>query len=150
MPKPTNVSAPRAALRKILVVDDSEAMRAEVANALRSAGFEAIEARDGIEALSVIEETPNLALIVLDVNMPRLNGLEVLEAMRARGLPSIATVMLTTEAQTSLIQRAKAAGAKGWLVKPIKREHLVAVARRLIEGANLTQSGTTFVVPPRR
>jgi two-component system chemotaxis response regulator CheY len=132
---------------RILVVDDSPAMRQEVSSALTGAGFEVIQGADGVEALELIRANPDLALIILDVNMPRMDGLTTLEAMRAQNLPAIKTVMLTTEGQTKLIERGKRAGAKGWLIKPIKREHLIAVAQRLTTAETLTVTGTTFVVP---
>jgi two-component system chemotaxis response regulator CheY len=131
---------------KILIVDDSPSMREHVKSALVPAGFEVVEAADGLDALDVIRTHLDIELVILDLNMPRMDGLSLLDAMRNAGR-SIKTVMLTTEAQTTLIERGKRAGAKGWLVKPFKHEHLVAVARRLTVGATLTETGTTFVVP---
>jgi two-component system chemotaxis response regulator CheY len=135
---------------KILIVDDSQSMRDHVAATLLPIGFEVLQAPDGLEALAIIKANPDIELMILDLNMPRLGGLEVLEAIRTQGLPAIKTVMLTTEAQTSFIERGKRAGAKGWLIKPVKPEHLVAVARRLTQGAALTETGTSFVVPRPR
>jgi two-component system chemotaxis response regulator CheY len=135
---------------KILIVDDSQSMREHVATTLLPVGFEVLQAADGVEALEVIKANPDIELMILDLNMPRLGGLEVLEAIRTYKLPPIKTVMLTTEAQTSFIERGKRAGAKGWLIKPVKAEHLVSVARRLTQGAALTETGTTFVVPRPR
>lgn len=138
----------RDAMTKILVVDDSRAMREELSSTLAAAGFEVVEAGDGLEGLEMAGTTSDIALIILDLNMPRMDGLAFMEAMRATGRPTVATVMLTTEAHPFMIEKAKRAGAKGWLVKPVKKEHLVAVARRLTGGAaSLTESGITFVVP---
>jgi two-component system chemotaxis response regulator CheY len=134
---------------RILIVDDSPAIRDQVSTTLTQAGFEVTQASDGVEALEAVERTSGIGLIILDLNMPRMDGLAFLEKMRSSGIPSIPTVMLTTEAQTAMIERGKRAGAKGWLVKPFKREHLIAVARRLTSGAGLTDTGTTFVVSRR-
>jgi len=116
----------------VLVVDDSQMVRQQVSQALGGAGFTIVEAVDGQDALEKIAARPELGLVVCDVNMPRMNGLEFLEKLRQKeGGARIAVVMLTTEGQPDLIQRAKALGAKGWVVKPFKPEQLAAVARKL-------------------
>jgi two-component system chemotaxis response regulator CheY len=118
--------------KKILIVDDSATVRQQVRVALSSAGFEIVEAGDGVEGLQVIAERDDLAAVVCDVNMPRMGGLEMLELMKARGkLPALPVLMLTTEGQPALVQKAKALGAKGWMVKPFKLEFLVATIRKL-------------------
>jgi two-component system chemotaxis response regulator CheY len=132
---------------KVLIVDDSRTVRAQVAAALTPVGFEVLEAEDGLAALEQLKAVPDIALIICDLNMPRMNGLELLEAIRATLGRPMRAVMLTTEARTEVIEKGKRAGAKGWLVKPFKPEHLVAVARRLTISETLTATGTTFVVP---
>jgi two-component system, chemotaxis family, chemotaxis protein CheY len=118
-------------LKTVLVVDDSETVRHEIARALEKAGFAVIEARDGVEALAVADRS-TLNMVILDVNMPRLNGLDMLEKLMAnpkhRNLP---VLMLTTEAQPSMIARAKKAGAKAWVIKPLKADQLVSVVNKL-------------------
>ena len=116
--------------KKVLVVDDSVTIRQQVAAALLSGGFEIVEAIDGEDALSKLRATKDLALVLCDVNMPRMNGLDLLDAANkaAFGVPF---VMLTTEGQPDLIARAKSSGAKGWIVKPFKPELLVAAVRKL-------------------
>lgn len=115
---------------KVLVIDDSLLVRQQVSRALTAAGFSIVEASDGEDALEKLASNPDARLIVCDVNMPRMNGIEFLERLSAerRGVP---VVMLTTEGQPELIQRAKSLGAKGWIVKPFKPELLVAAARKL-------------------
>jgi two-component system chemotaxis response regulator CheY len=116
--------------KKILIVDDSETIRQRVAGALESAGFETLTAKDGIEGLvSVQQETP--AMVILDVNMPRMNGLDMLDNLdvKTTGLP---VLLLTTEVQPSLMARAKQAGAKGWMVKPVSLERLVDAVRKVV------------------
>lgn len=118
--------------KKILVVDDSATVRQQVRAALADTGFEIVEAADGVEGLDAIVARQDLAAVVCDVNMPRLGGLQLLEMLNEKGrVPALPVVMLTTEGQPALMQRAKAAGARGWLVKPFKPATLVATLRKL-------------------
>jgi two-component system chemotaxis response regulator CheY len=112
---------------KILVIDDSLMVRRQVGSALTSAGFSIVEACDGAEALDKLAANGDVTLVVCDVNMPRMNGIEFLERA-PQGLP---VMMLTTEGQPELIHRARALGAKGWILKPFKADILVAAARKL-------------------
>lgn len=118
--------------KKILVVDDSASVRQQVGLALRQGGFEVVEAKDGEEGRKTVEDSPDIAMVFCDVNMPVLSGLVMLEQLKStiadRGLP---VVMLTTEGQPALIKQAKEAGAKGWIVKPFKADQLVATAKKL-------------------
>jgi two-component system chemotaxis response regulator CheY len=118
--------------KKIIVIDDSQTIREQVATTLRRAGFEILEAVDGVDGAEVIERTPDAALAICDVNMPKRNGLELLEGLRDSGRTSVLPVlMLTTEGQPQLIERARKAGAKGWLVKPFKADLLLAAVKKL-------------------
>ena len=120
--------------KKILVIDDSATVRQQVRKALADASFEVVEAEDGLEGLEVILGRQDLAAVLCDVNMPRLGGLEMLEMLNAKGKPAgLPILMLTTEGQPALVQRAKAAGANGWIVKPFKAELLVATIRKLAQ-----------------
>ena len=114
----------------ILVVDDSMMVRQQVGRVLSAAGFAIVEAADGADALQRLAEFPDTRLVVCDVNMPRMSGLEFLEALSAKG-DGPPVVMLTTEGQPELMRRAKELGAKGWLVKPFKADLLVAAAKKL-------------------
>ena len=119
---------------KILVVDDSLMVRRQVGVTLSGAGFSVVEAQDGLEALEKI--SPDTALVVLDVNMPKMGGLQFLASLRARAeYASVPVVMLTTEGQPKLMQQAKALGAKGWIIKPFKPALLVAAAEKLTAAA---------------
>ena len=117
-------------MKKILIVDDSAVIRSLARKALAEAGFWVVEAVDGVDAYEKLD--PTVAMMVCDVNMPRLNGIDLLEKIRMepkwRDLP---VVMLTTEGQPALINRAKKAGVKGWVVKPFRASLLVAAAQRL-------------------
>ena len=118
--------------KKILVVDDSSAVRQQVSIALTQAGFEVVEATDGVDGAEKIKGGPDISLVICDVNMPRMNGLEMLESVKTVAQnANLPIIMLTTEGQPALIKRAKAAGAKGWIVKPFEAEALVAAAHKL-------------------
>jgi two-component system, chemotaxis family, chemotaxis protein CheY len=118
--------------RKILVVDDSTSVRQQVAAALSSAGFDVLEAVDGIDGVDIIAKTADLSAVICDVNMPRMSGLDLLERVRADSKNArLPILMLTTEGQPALIQRAKQGGARGWIIKPFKAELLVATVKKL-------------------
>lgn len=117
--------------KKVLVVDDSATIRTQLASALEKHGFLVVEAGDGLQGLQAAR-TNELNMVILDVNMPMLGGLEMLERLRSE--PKTATLpvlMLTTEVQKSLMQRAKSLGAKGWLIKPVKLDQLVGLVEKL-------------------
>ncbi len=118
--------------KKIIVIDDSQTIREQVATTLRRAGFDILEAVDGVDGAEVIERNPDAALAICDVNMPKKNGLELLEGLKASAKTSaLPVLMLTTEGQPQLIERARKAGAKGWLVKPFKADLLLAAVKKL-------------------
>jgi two-component system chemotaxis response regulator CheY len=119
--------------KKIVVVDDSRTARQQVIMALADAGYDVIEGVDGRDGLSKIVSNPDAALIICDVNMPIMNGLEMLNALKAdHPAIQVPIIMVTTEAQLELVQQAKAAGARGWIVKPFKPHMLVAAVRKLV------------------
>jgi two-component system chemotaxis response regulator CheY len=120
-------------MKKVLVVDDSPAVRQQVARALLHSGFEVVEAGDGVEGIHQIESDAAIGMVILDINMPRMNGLEMLDKLKTGERSSkIPVVMLTSEGQRSMIERAKQAGAKGWIVKPFKPELLLGAVRKLM------------------
>jgi two-component system, chemotaxis family, chemotaxis protein CheY len=119
-------------MKKVLVVDDSETIRHEVGRSLSQGGFSIIEACDGAEGLGLAKKHLDLALLVLDVNMPVMNGLDMLDRLKEEPTTApIPVLLLTTEAQDSLIERAKKAGAKGWLIKPVNSDILLKAAKQL-------------------
>ena len=118
--------------KKILIVDDSKTIRQQVTFTLQKAGFDVIEAEDGKDGLDKLRSNPDTSFVISDVNMPNMNGLEMVEAIKADAtLTQAPVIMLTTECAAEMIARAKAVGAMGWLVKPFKPDQLVAAVQKL-------------------
>jgi len=115
----------------VLIIDDSETIRLQVKQALAATGFQIIEAVDGLDGLEKLRSTAQLDMVLCDVNMPRMNGLEVIAEAHRLG-SKVPMVMLTTEGQPSMIKQARESGAKGWIVKPFKPELLVATVTKLV------------------
>ena len=122
--------------KKIIVIDDSSTVREQVGSALAEAGYQILEAADGVQGLQVVEQNSDAALVICDINMPAMGGLELLARVKAGGKSAaLPIVMLTTEGDPALIKQAKAAGAKAWIVKPFRRDLLVATVRKLAGAA---------------
>lgn len=117
--------------RPILVVDDSATVRQQIRTTLLGAGFDVFEAVDGQDGLDKIDSVKP-ALVLCDVNMPRLTGLEMLTRMGTAQLATLPVIMLTTEGQPTLIRKARDAGARGWIVKPFHPDQLVKAVQRLV------------------
>src|SRR3982751_6869251 len=115
----------------VMLIDDSATVRHLASRALSAAGFGIIEATDGIDALEKIATADDVELIVCDVNMPLMNGIEFIEALSHTGAVPPPVIMLTTEGHPDLVRTAKACGARGWMVKPFKPELLVAAAKKI-------------------
>ncbi len=111
---------------KALVVDDSRAVRMIVSRTLRELGYEVGEAGDGLQALEALERGGSVDLILADWNMPEMDGLELLQALRSnpahRGIP---VIMVTTEAEVSQMIAALENGANEYVMKPFTKEILV-------------------------
>lgn len=118
-------------MKRILTVDDSSSVRQMVRLTLEDAGFEVVEAVDGKDALSKLNPVPDL--VITDLNMPNLDGIGLIRALRAEAATRFTPIlMLTTESQEAKKQEGKAAGATGWIVKPFKPDQLVAVVRKVL------------------
>jgi len=116
----------------ILTVDDSASMRQMVGVTLRSAGYHVVEAADGQEALDYARQHA-VDLVLADVNMPRIDGIRLISALRA--LPSYRLtplLLLTTESSPERKQEGKQAGATGWMVKPFNPDQLLATLSRVL------------------
>lgn len=119
--------------RKILIVDDSRTIRQQVGTVLAQAGYDVVEAEDGQQGLDTVGSQRDIALVICDINMPAMNGIEMLAAVKADvSNAALPVVMLTTEGRADLIQKAKRLGAKGWVVKPFKADQLVAAIRKIV------------------
>lgn len=120
--------------RLILLVDDSTTLRASVRSILEQVGYDLVEAGDGLEGLEVLEKLSRQgrspAMIISDVNMPRLDGLSFIKEIKKTAYKFLPILVLTTESEPQLKLAGRQAGASGWLVKPFKPETLVAVVNK--------------------
>ena len=118
--------------KKILTVDDSPSVRQMVKLTLSGAGYDIVEAGNGLEGLNAAKANA-LDMVVTDLNMPVMNGLGLIRELRKlpayRGVPIL---FLTTESDAELKKEAKAAGATGWITKPFQQEQLVAVVKKVL------------------
>ena len=118
--------------KSILIIDDSASLRQVVGIALGNAGYEVSEACDGRDALAKLTGQ-RVHLMICDVNMPRMDGIQFLKAVKE--LPAYRftpVIMLTTEAGEELKRTGQAAGARAWVVKPFRPEHLLAAVSKLV------------------
>jgi two-component system, chemotaxis family, chemotaxis protein CheY len=117
--------------KTILTVDDSRTMREMLRIALADAGYNVVQAEDGVHGMEVLETVAPDAIIT-DINMPRMDGFGFIESVRVhdahRALPIL---VLTTESDDQKKERARRAGATGWIVKPFNPEKLVDAIRRV-------------------
>ena len=120
-------------MAKILVVDDSSTVRTEVGDFLTKNGLTVALAVDGRDGLVKLKADPAIKLIVCDVNMPNMDGLTMAERVRSElKNTAVNIVMLTTENSPIMKERGKAAGIKGWIVKPFKGEAVLPSFKKLI------------------
>ena len=119
-------------MAKILVVDDSSTVRDEVAGFLRKNGLEVETAVDGKDGLTKLKGSPGNTRVVSDDNMPNMDGLTMVEKIRGElGNAAVNVVMLTTESSPAMKERGKAAGVRGWIVKPFRGEAVLETFRKL-------------------
>ncbi len=121
--------------KTILIVDDSVSLRKVVAIALTGAGYEVVEAGDGLDALDKLAGMAGrkVHLIISDVNMPRMGGLEFVRQVKANAAYKFTPViMLTTEGQDSMKEQGRAAGAKAWILKPFNPPQMLNAVAKLI------------------
>ena len=118
-------------MKTVLTVDDSRTMREMLLLALQGAGFQVLQAEDGLKGLEVLKERA-ADVIITDINMPRLDGFGFIEHVRRdtahRAVPIL---VLTTESDAEKKNRARRAGATGWIVKPFHPVKLVDAIRRV-------------------
>jgi len=118
--------------KKIMTVDDSVSVRMMVGFSLKRAGYETIEAVNGLDALKKLDEH-DISMVVADVNMPEMDGIEFVKKMRQHPRHKFTpVVMLTTESHESMKAKGKEAGATGWIVKPFKPDQLISVVKKVL------------------
>lgn len=119
-------------MAQILVVDDSSTVRNEVGDFLKKNGLNVALAVDGRDGLAKLKADPSIKLVVCDVNMPNMDGLTMAEKIRSElGNSTVSIIMLTTENSPIMKERGKAAGIKGWIVKPFKGDAVLATFKKL-------------------
>lgn len=120
----------------ILVVDDSPTIRSAVSFCLRNAGYEVSEAKDGKDGLkkleSMKESRQGLALIVTDINMPQMDGITFIKNVKKSNFRFLPILVFTTESKKSILEKGRAVGASGWLVKPFQPEQLLWAVKKLV------------------
>ncbi len=120
--------------KNILIVDDSATARQQLSFTLVREGFAVLEADNGESGISALEtHRGEISLVISDVNMPRMGGLEMLSVIQSQNIaPGVPILLLTTETSKELVDRARQAGAKGWLVKPFQPEQLLGAVRKVL------------------
>ncbi len=117
----------------IMSVDDSASIRQMVSFTLKKEGYEVIEATDGKDALSKLGGGATVNMVITDLHMPNMDGIELIKALRANpAFKFTPIVMLTTESLQDKKDLGRQAGATGWIVKPFKPEQLIGVVKKLL------------------
>lgn len=119
--------------KTILIVDDSVSLRTVVKLALVRAGYDVLEAGDGVQGLAELNKASKVHLIVSDVNMPNMDGITFVTTLKQNARHKFTPViMLTTEGQDAKKEQGRAAGAKAWMVKPFNPPQLLDAVSKLI------------------
>lgn len=118
--------------KRVMTVDDSASVRMMVRFSLQVAGYEVVEAVDGADALEKLNNADFQAFVV-DVNMPRMDGIEFVRRLRSiPGHQNTPVLMLTTEQEKSRIEEGRSVGANGWMVKPFSPEELIHILGKVM------------------
>jgi two-component system chemotaxis response regulator CheY len=118
--------------KTILTVDDSRTMRNMLLLALTNAGHTVVQAEDGVHGVEVLAQHPHVDVIITDINMPRMDGYAFIDHVRREsGARTTPILVLTTEREPAKKQRAREAGATGWIIKPFDSDKLMAAVRRV-------------------
>ena len=116
----------------VLTVDDSRTMCDMLMLALGDAGFTVVQAVDGVHGLEVLDSMDQPDVIITDINMPRMDGFGFIEGVRSSDRHRATPILvLTTESDQSKKEKARAAGATGWIVKPFAPDKLIDAVRRV-------------------
>ncbi len=118
--------------KRVLVVDDSKVIRKSLEFLLEEAGYEVLVGVDGLDALRVIRGK-DCDLVISDINMPNMDGLTFIGNLKQVPRYKFTPVLvLTTESQRHLVEKGKALGATGWIVKPLDSEKVLAVVKKIL------------------
>lgn len=126
-------------MAKIMVVDDSEALRSQLRKLLEGASHEVFEAFDGQNGIEALSARSDIEIVFCDINMPRMDGLKMIEKFRE--LPaykSTPVFMLTTESSPEMKARGKAAGVLAWITKPFQQDKLLGAVNYVMKGKSAT------------
>lgn len=117
--------------KKIMVIDDSNAIRQSLSFALKNAGYEVVEAPNGNVALNLMKSC-SVGLFISDVNMPEMDGITLVKKIKSDSdYNHTPIIMLTTESSQDMIDEGKKAGAKAWMIKPFQPEQLLDAVKKL-------------------
>ena len=119
--------------KKILIVDDSTALRQSISFILTQGGYQTTEAADGLEALKILGAMDSVDVIITDVNMPVMDGITLIKKTREIAKFKFTPILvLTTESQDTKMSEGKDAGATGWIVKPFNADTLLATVKKVV------------------
>jgi two-component system chemotaxis response regulator CheY len=122
-------------MKTIMIVDDSPTMLMSLEGMLSKGGFSVTKANSGEQAFELLKGGHKPALIITDLNMGDMNGITLIRSVRKLpGYQFVPMLMLTTESQQEKRAEAKAAGATGWLVKPVQPDALMGVIKQVVPG----------------
>lgn len=122
--------------KTIMIIDDSSTMLMSLRNSLEIAGFKVLEANDGAQALQTLRDGAKPDLIITDINMPNMGGIEFIGKARSlAGFRFTPILALTTESQQGKRDEAKKLGATGWLLKPVGGADLNKIIKQVLPGA---------------
>lgn len=123
-------------MKSVMIVDDSPTILMSMETILSRAGFGVIKARSGEEAVRSLDGGARPSLVITDLNMGAMNGIELIRTMRQMAPTRFTPIlMLTTESAMEKRQEARSAGATGWIVKPVQPDDLLAVVKQMVPGS---------------
>jgi chemosensory pili system protein ChpA (sensor histidine kinase/response regulator) len=141
---PGDVPASRSRALDVLIVDDSVSVRRVLSNLMENAGWNATAAKDGVEALEILQRGKTPDVVLLDIEMPRMDGYELTTALRRQeAYKNVPIIMLTSRAGEKHRRRAFELGATDYLVKPYQEDTLLTVMRRVVREAREAKEAPT-------
>ncbi len=120
-------------MKTILIVDDSSVVRMSLSYLLKENGFNVLEGVDGVDGVAKSSGV-NIDLVITDINMPNMNGIDLIKKLRAQDSTRYVPILvLTTESANDMLEKGKAAGATGWIVKPFTNEGLLNTVKKVLD-----------------